>query len=358
MFSISVQVYHPGAKLANKTTRMRRLKCSGTANISVADHRLEIRFTQVYYDLPPTSTSPTLYYQSASAVNSYFRPVLKRNSPDHSSTPTYLLGQALLLLSLQANMDALPTVTLDEVLGHATLQNLAYLIGGLAVLKVAQLSYNPVRQQFSPLRQLTGPKNESLIFGHMKRIFAASGWVIQEEWMGRYGATFAYRSFLSSYRLFTTDTRALAFIMTQSNSFPKPEMLRKGIANLLGEGILFAEFDTHKRQRRIMNPAFGPLQVRELVPIFWQKSNKLKEIWLNIIKANPEGETVIEVMSWLSRATLDIIGAAGFDYHFNSLDEGDEDELAKAFSKIFSEGQQMTVLGILKNFIPALSVIK
>ncbi|KAG8703083.1 hypothetical protein FRC09_004363 [Ceratobasidium sp. 395] len=254
-------------------------------------------------------------------------------------------------------MDALPTVTLDEVLGHATLQNLVYLIGGLAVLKVAQLSYNPVRQQFSPLRQLTGPKNESLIFGHMKRIFAASGWVIQEEWMERYGATFAYRSFLSSYRLFTTDTRALAFIMTQSNSFPKPEMLRKGIANLLGEGILFAEFDTHKRQRRIMNPAFGPLQVRELVPIFWQKSNKLKDIWLNIIKTNPEGETVIEVMSWLSRATLDIIGAAGFDYHFNSLDEGDEDELAKAFSKIFSEGQQMTVLGILKNFIPALSVI-
>ncbi|KAG8744252.1 hypothetical protein FRC12_014843, partial [Ceratobasidium sp. 428] len=295
-------------------------------------------------------------------------------------------------------MDAIPTVTLDEVLGHATLQNLAYLIGGLAVLKVAQLSYNPVRQQFSPLRQLTGPKNESLIFGHMKRIFAASGWVIQEEWMEKYGTTFAYRSFLSSYRLFTTDTRALAFIMTQSNSFPKPEMLRKGIANLLGEGILFAEFDTHKRQ---VSPYFA-LSISSLLnninslasyhePSLWTSSSprvgsyllaevqqgtiilgdlsyltnhpwagtliKLKEIWLNIIKTNPEGETVIEVMSWLSRATLDIIGAAGFDYHFNSLDEGDEDELAKAFSKIFSEGQQMTVLGILKNFIPALSVI-
>ncbi|KAG9128432.1 hypothetical protein FRC07_012540 [Ceratobasidium sp. 392] len=146
----------------------------------------------------------------------------------------------------------------------------------------------------------------------------------------------------------------MSFILTQSNDFPKPENLRRGLANLLGEGILFAEFDAHKRQRRIMNPAFGPVQVRELVPIFWQKSNKLKDIWLNMIKSSPEETTTIDVLSWLSRATLDIIGVAGFDYHFNSLDEGDEDELAKAFSKIFEAGQQASVLTILRGIVPLL----
>ncbi|KAG9098412.1 hypothetical protein FS749_003864 [Ceratobasidium sp. UAMH 11750] len=254
-------------------------------------------------------------------------------------------------------MNVLPTVTMDEVLDYATLENLAYLVGGLTLLKIAQLSYDPIRHQFSPLRQLTGPKNDSLIFGNMRRIFAALGSTLHEEWMEEYGTTFAYRGFLSSYRLFTTDSRALSFIMTQSSTFPKPESLRKGIANLLGEGILFAEFDSHRRQRRIMNPAFGPPQVRELVPIFWQKSLKLKDIWLNMIKVNPEGTTVIDVLPWLSRATLDIIGAAGFDYHFNSLDGEDEDELAKAFSKIFEAGQQASTLAIIKNFVPIFNII-
>ncbi|KAG9074759.1 hypothetical protein FRC06_010484, partial [Ceratobasidium sp. 370] len=76
---------------------------------------------------------------------------------------------------------------MDEVLDYATLENLGYLVGGLTVLKVAQLSYDPIRRLFSPLRQLTGPKNDSLIFGNMRRIFAAPGSVLHEEWMDAYG---------------------------------------------------------------------------------------------------------------------------------------------------------------------------
>ncbi|KAG9128433.1 hypothetical protein FRC07_012541 [Ceratobasidium sp. 392] len=215
---------------------------------------------------------------------------------------------------------------------------MAYLLSALALLKAAQIWYDPIRGLFSPLRHLQGPQNDSLIFGNQKRIFASSNLALHDEWFKQYGSTYAYRVFFSSH------------------DFPKPENLRRGLANLLGEGLLFAEFDTHKRQRRIMNPAFGPVQVRELVPIFWQKSNKLKDIWLNMIKSSSEEATTIDVLSWLSRATLDIIGVAGFDYHFNSLDEDDEDELVKAFSKIFKAGRQASVMAILRNLIPLLSM--
>ncbi|CAE6529926.1 unnamed protein product [Rhizoctonia solani] len=106
-----------------------------------------------------------------------------------------------------------------------------------------------------------------------------------------------------------------------------------------------------------MNPSFGPIQVRELVPIFWQKSHKLKDIWLNLIKSSPEGQTEIDVLSWLSRATLDIIGVAGFDYHFNALEGNDEDELSKAFNKAFESGQNFNTLAILRAFIPIFRLI-
>ncbi|KAG8743099.1 hypothetical protein FRC10_000399 [Ceratobasidium sp. 414] len=150
--------------------------------------------------------------------------------------------------------------------------------------------------------------------------------------------------------------------MTQTNSFPKPENVRRSLADILGEGLLFAEAETHKRQRRIMNPSFGPPQVRDLVPIFWEKSNKLmcrklKDMWLNTIKSNPEGTAVINVLPWLGRATLDIIGVAGFDYHFNSLDEEDKDELSKAFMRVFEAGQNFNLLTVLQSAIPLARLI-
>ncbi|QRV98591.1 cytochrome P450 family protein [Ceratobasidium sp. AG-Ba] len=250
-------------------------------------------------------------------------------------------------------MDILLSITRSEIFTYTAI---GYLLAAVIGLKLARLSYNYARALLSPLRHLNHPKNGSILFGNMKQVFAAPGATLHEDWISRHGSTFAYRAFLSKWRLFTIDPRALTFIMAQAYSFPKPENFRRNLANLLGDGILFAEFDAHKRQRRIMNPAFGPPQVRELVPIFWEKSNKLKDIWLSLVKSGPENTTVIDVLPWLSRATLDIIGAAGFDYHFNALD-GEENELAEAFGKIFEAGPELSVLVLLKTFFPVLKII-
>ncbi|KAG8743101.1 hypothetical protein FRC10_000401 [Ceratobasidium sp. 414] len=234
-------------------------------------------------------------------------------------------------------MSALTSVTMDEVLDYATLENFAYLVGGLTLLKVAQLSYDPIRHLLSPLRQLTGPENDSLIFGNMRRIFAAPGSVLHEEWMDTYGTTFAYRGFLSLPQT-GEPSEGNGEPLGRRQAWLKIILIVQ--SELLPIGILFAEFDSHKRQRALT-----------VICV------KLKDIWLDMIKTNPEGAPVIDVLPWLSRATLDIIGAAGFDYHFNSLDGEDEDELAKAFSKIFEAGPQASIFAIIKNFVPILNVI-
>ncbi|KAF8913416.1 cytochrome P450 [Mucidula mucida] len=71
--------------------------------------------------------------------------------------------------------------------------------------------------------------------------------------------------------------------------------------------------------RRILNPAFGPAQIRDLTEVFVAKSNQvsqLRDIWANLCDGRP---TRINVIPWYARATLDIIGHAGFDYSFDSL---------------------------------------
>ncbi|KAG8794507.1 hypothetical protein FRC12_023914, partial [Ceratobasidium sp. 428] len=65
---------------------------------------------------------------------------------------------------------------------------------------------------------------------------------------------------------------------------------------------------------------------------------------------NPNG-TTINVLQWLTYATLDVIGVAGFGYEFNSLRDGDEDELAKAFNKIFDTNQDNLVVAAVKGTV-------
>ncbi|KAG9090366.1 hypothetical protein FS749_000612 [Ceratobasidium sp. UAMH 11750] len=161
--------------------------------------------------------------------------------------------------------------------------------------------------------------------------------------------------------------RAINFVLSQPAMFPKSERAHKGLARVLGVGILSAEPEAHKRQRRIMvclcplqfdttvhthnttqNPSFGPPQIRALVPVFCEKANQLRDIWLDLISSNPEGVTV-NVLQGLGRATLDIIGTTGFGYEFNSLQDGDEDELAKAFMKIFDTDEGRNMLKTLKS---------
>lgn len=87
--------------------------------------------------------------------------------------------------------------------------------------------------------------------------------------------------------------------------------------NILGNGLLTAEGDTHKRQRKVLNPAFATGYIRDIVPIFSEKAADLVDTLLEKLKSQPaEG---IEMFSYLSRTTLDIIGSAGTPFAHKTL---------------------------------------
>ncbi|KAI0763115.1 cytochrome P450 [Trametes elegans] len=75
-----------------------------------------------------------------------------------------------------------------------------------------------------------------------------------------------------------------------------------------------------------------------------------------------ESETApcrLDVLPWLARATLDVIGAAGFGYAFNSLEAAaerreSESELARAFAVIFGTARKFRVITVLQVWFPVL----
>ncbi|KAF8597176.1 cytochrome P450 [Ceratobasidium sp. AG-I] len=239
-------------------------------------------------------------------------------------------------------------VDLSTLSEYATVTNALCLAGGLIVLKYHENLWWLVQNRRSPLRHLSGPPNGNFFVGHLLNASRGETTKLQEQWSEQYGKTFQFRGFLGSYVLYTADMRAVNFILSRDHTlFPRSERSRKGLARVLGNGLLSAKPEAHKRQRRIMNPSFGVPQIRLLVPVFWEKSNQLRDMWLEQMDNTVDG-TTIEVLSWLSRATMDIIGTAGFGYEFNSLRDGNEDLLAKAFAKIFDSDKKVTTLKILK----------
>ncbi|KAI8976724.1 cytochrome P450 [Trametes punicea] len=67
----------------------------------------------------------------------------------------------------------------------------------------------------------------------------------------------------------------------------------------------------------------------------------------------------LDVLPWLARATLDVIGEAGFGYAFHSLDAAaerreNESELARAFAVIFSTARKFRAMTVLQVWFPVL----
>lgn len=121
-----------------------------------------------------------------------------------------------------------------------------------------------------------------------------------------------------------------------------------------------------------MGPAFNSQSVKSLSPIFLQKAEEVRDCWDKMIgpstvidkSAHPyptppstpipgapprleltdktpvvEPTTVIDVSSWTSRAAFDVIGLAGFDYAFNSIQDETE-EVCRAYRKMFNAAEK------------------
>ncbi|KAJ7099750.1 cytochrome P450 [Mycena epipterygia] len=214
------------------------------------------------------------------------------------------------------------------------LQLLLSVIGTLAFYSVFHLLKFLYGQFTSPLRGMVGPENPSLLLGHFKELEDDSA--LTEKWKAKYGLNFQMKGLFSTRELYTADTKALSHIAVHSYLYQKPPFVRYSLSQVVGTGLIVVEEDEHKRQRKILNPAFGIPQIRELTSVFVEKSVQLRDIWADEI-ASGAGETArINVLPWISKMTLDVIGQAGFNYHFNALDPAAKpSELNKVFSQIF-----------------------
>ncbi|KAJ3535832.1 hypothetical protein NMY22_g6302 [Coprinellus aureogranulatus] len=228
------------------------------------------------------------------------------------------------------------------------LTSLAATFGAYGAYRLLSFFYSNLT---SPIRHLPGPPSPSFVWGNLQEIFKGENSVLHEQWVKEYGKTIKYKGLFGMHRLYTTDLKAINHVLMNNYTYQKPGAARFGLSQILGDGVLVTEEDKHKQQRRIMNPAFGAAQIRELTGIFVEKAIELRDVWMSQVQGK-EVET-INVLAWLSRMTLDVIGLAGFNYKFNALAQGeDASELMKAFSKVFESNTTFSLIPFLRGYLP------
>jgi cytochrome P450 len=143
-------------------------------------------------------------------------------------------------------------------------------------------------------------------------------------------------------------------LVTKNYEFVKPYQFRFSIGRILGIGILLAEGDEHKAQRKNLLPAFAFRHIKDLYSIFWDKSREGVEAMTREIQrdaanssAESQNSAVIEVSSWASRITLDIIGVAGLGHDFGAIADPDG-ELSRIYQQLFKPSRQAQFLGLLQ----------
>ncbi|KAJ3477945.1 hypothetical protein NLI96_g10112 [Meripilus lineatus] len=141
-----------------------------------------------------------------------------------------------------------------------------------------------------------------------------------------------------------------------------PWQSRALITSLIGCGMLAAEGQVHKRQRRVATPAFSIQNLRALVPLVFSKGVTLKNKWGSLIKECAKvgritrREEVGRLVIGLAERRLMLLAllvtisipstlvvlcvlsrSTGFDYQFNAVENG-ENELFRAYKEMFEIG--------------------
>ncbi|CAG8469541.1 8352_t:CDS:10 [Diversispora eburnea] len=161
----------------------------------------------------------------------------------------------------------------------------------------------------SPLCKIPGPPTDHFLLGNFVG-------VPQIKWTKDYGGIICYRGLFNEPRISITDPQALQKVLV-SDVYDYRKPIFFSVKKILGEGIVLAEGDVHR-----------------------QIGHLLKEIWIKELVDNKESK--IDLMPYISKATLDIIGKVGFNCQFNSLTS--ECELVSAYHMLLNSGQKLIIL--------------
>ncbi|KZV60392.1 cytochrome P450 [Peniophora sp. CONT] len=227
---------------------------------------------------------------------------------------------------------------------------------GVSLLVVAvQLILRRIWSQWS-LRNIPGPRSDSLIFGNFARMFSTNAIPYQDQLFETYGTVFKINGYLGAQVLVVSDLDALHHIVVKHvDVFDSVDYFLK-VSNLsFGPGLLAAPLENgeHRRHRKLMNPAFSIAHMKRLVPLFTSVAEQARKVMAADITRTGRAET--DALDYMGRMALELVAQGGFGHSFGALD-GEEDVLGRALKRVSPASNKIfmyrPLLPVLTRFFP------
>lgn len=185
----------------------------------------------------------------------------------------------------------------------------------------------------SPLARIRGPRSRHWFYGFLSpseaRRFQMSPKLLEHcsEYNGVWYATFTNRR----PTLVLGDQEAINYVLNNAQTYVRAEAQMRVTRLLFGEGLVGVDGARHKRQRKVVGPAFSSTAIDGMAPTFYSMAERLASNW----EARLSRDTPFETNAYqdFEALSIDIIGQAGFKYEFKSL-QGKRSDLEAAFVNV------------------------
>ncbi|RPD65200.1 cytochrome P450 [Lentinus tigrinus ALCF2SS1-7] len=215
----------------------------------------------------------------------------------------------------------------------------------LSILALGLIFYAPLlifwkvrASSKSSLNNIPGPKATSWLKGHMGQLLHRDAHEFRKDLGEQYGRVVRILGLFSKPQLFVFDPIALHTILIKEHHIfeepPRHRLVGNSIA--FGQGLASVTGDQHKKQRKLLNPAFSIAHLRQTLPMMYDVGYRLRDA---VSARVDEGNwTEIDMMDWISRTALELVAQAGLGSSLDSLEEDTPSPYGEA----------------LKSFVPAL----
>ncbi|KAJ3892339.1 cytochrome P450 [Lentinula edodes] len=202
----------------------------------------------------------------------------------------------------------------------------------LVVFAIVYAVYKATRP--TVLDNIPGPVSKSFLLGNLGELMQNQAGATEFSWQETYGDVVKFKASFGMDRLLISDPKALQHILMTSGYRWRKYRERKELSRLTsGKGLLWADGNAHRRQRKVMLPGFGTPEAKNFLPLFFSCAATISRRWSDILFTSDNQSYIFNIPEWTSRATLDAIGQAAFDYDFGATDDH-ENELGKVYQNM------------------------
>ncbi|KAI9059397.1 cytochrome P450 [Trametes sanguinea] len=238
----------------------------------------------------------------------------------------------------------------------SSLASMQTIIAAQIFLIIANIVWEIVKWAYpAPINNLHGPPSPSWFTGHLLQLYDKQGWGFHRDLHMKYGPVSRLQGMFGKPMLCVYDPLAMHnIVLKEQHIFEEMEWFLNFAYDSLGPGIVATTGETHRKQRKLLNPVFSTKNLRRLTPVFYEVVNRLK----NAIKAEVDsGAPEVDMAQYMGRAALELVGKATLGHSFDPLTEERHDpyaEAVKSFVPAMSDlSQYLQLYRILRPLIPS-----